>query len=173
MSRAASFQEMCVKTLKESGARLTKPRLALIDCLSHATVAMSPKEIFQRTEALLTKDKSESIDTVTVYRILDRFAELGLVHRVAPNGDYIACTHLACATSPHIMTRCVQCQAAREMHIPEDIIAPLLWFMRTQKKFEPKEHLFQLDGICENCRPAVDPATLSRSNHDHSHSHDH
>lgn len=150
MAKVDSFQEMCVKTLKESGARLTKPRLALIDCLANAKVALSPKEIFQRTESLL--EKSESIDTVTVYRILDRFAELGLVHRVSPNGDYIACTHLSCATSPHIMTRCIHCQAAAEMHIPEDIIAPLLWFMRTQKKFEPKEHLFQLDGVCEICR---------------------
>lgn len=149
MAKVDSFQDMCVKTLKKSGARLTKPRLALIDCLANAKAAMSPKEIFQKTESLL--EKSESIDTVTVYRILDRFAELGLVHRVSPNGDYIACTHLSCASAPHIMTRCTQCQAAAEMHIPEDIIAPLLWFMRTQKKFEPKEHLFQLDGICGDC----------------------
>ena len=150
MAKPDSFQEMCVKTLKESGARLTKPRLALIDCLANAKSALSPKEIFQRTELLL--EKAESIDTVTVYRILDRFCELGLVHRVAPHGDYIACSHLACESAPHIMTRCIQCQAAAEMHIPEDIIAPLLWFMRTQKKFEPKEHLFQLDGLCELCR---------------------
>ncbi|MES2746260.1 MAG: Fur family transcriptional regulator [Bdellovibrionota bacterium] len=163
MSRAGSFQEMCVKTLKESGARLTKPRMALIDCLANAKSALSPKEIFQRTESSLAKEKSESIDTVTVYRILDRFAELGLVHRVAPNGDYIACTHLSCATSPHIMTRCTQCQAAAEMHIPEDIIAPLLWFMRTQKRFEPKEHLFQLDGICEKCRPIVETTSVPHS----------
>ncbi len=149
MAKADTFQAMCVKTLKESGARLTKPRLALIDCLANAKSALSPKEIFQRTESLL--DKSESIDTVTVYRILDRFCELGLVHRVAPHGDYIACTHLSCQSAPHVMTRCIHCQAASEMHIPEDIVAPLIWYMRTQKKFEPKEHLFQLDGVCDEC----------------------
>ncbi len=171
MTRVTSFQDMCVKTLKESGARLTKPRLALIECLATAKSALSPKEIFQKTESLLAKEKSESIDTVTVYRILDRFAELGLVHRVAPNGDYIACTHLACDSSPHIMTRCISCQAAAEMHIPEDIIAPLLWFMRTQKKFEPKEHLFQLDGICEACRPQDPPHGMAKVQK-HSHSHD-
>jgi Fe2+ or Zn2+ uptake regulation protein len=152
MMRAASFQDMCVKTLKESGARLTRPRIALIDCLANAESALSPKEIFQRTESLLAREKAESIDTVTVYRILDRFAELGLVHRVAPHGDYIACSHLSCDSSPHIMTRCTSCQAAAEVHIPEDVIAPLLWYMRTQKRFEPKEHLFQLDGLCEACK---------------------
>ena len=165
MTRASSFQEMCVKTLKESGARLTKPRLALIDCLANANSALSPKEIFQRTEAALAKDSSDSIDTVTVYRILDRFAELGLVHRVSPHGDYIACTHLACESSPHIMTRCIQCQSAAEMHIPEAVIAPLLWYMRTQKGFEPKEHLFQLDGLCQDCWPA--DQTKAKHSHDH------
>jgi Fe2+ or Zn2+ uptake regulation protein len=150
MGKHESFQDLCLKTLKESGARMTKPRLALIDCLATAKVPLSPKEIFQKTEQLL--DKNDSIDTVTVYRILDRFTELGLVHRVAPHGDYVACTHLACSSSPHIMTRCIRCQSTQEIHIPEDVIAPMMWFMRTQKKFEPKEHLFQLDGLCETCQ---------------------
>lgn len=150
MGQGEKFEDLCVKTLKESGARLTKARLALIDCLAASRVPLSPKEIFQRTEASL--EKNDSIDTVTVYRILDRFCELGLVHRVAPNGDYVACTHLACDSSPHIMTHCIACQQASEIHIPEDIIAPLMWFMRTQKNFEPKKHLFQLDGLCDACR---------------------
>lgn len=150
MSKTASFKELCLKTLKESGARLTKPRLALIDCLEAARVPLSPKEILHRTEKAL--DGRETIDTVTVYRILDRFCELGLVHQVAPNGDYIACTHLACASSPHIMTFCTSCQAASEIHVPEAVMAPMMWYLKAQNGFEPKEHLFQLDGTCAACQ---------------------
>ncbi len=148
----SSFKDLCLKTLKESGARLTKPRLALIDCLAAARVPLSPKEILQRTE--LSLDAQESIDTVTVYRILDRFCELGLVHQVAPNGDYIACTHLACSASPHIMTFCTSCQTASEIHVPEAVLAPMLWFLKDKNGFEPKEHLFQLDGTCTRCKEA-------------------
>ncbi|MDQ3235188.1 MAG: transcriptional repressor [Pseudobdellovibrionaceae bacterium] len=149
MGSKESFQDICIRTLKESGARLTKARLALIECLSESKVPLSPKEILKRTEESL--DKSESIDTVTVYRVLERLYELGLVHRVAPDGEYIACTHLTCESEPHIMTRCVNCGKATEMHVPDDILSPLIWFMKTQKKFAPKKHLFQLDGLCESC----------------------
>ncbi len=150
VAKSESFKDLCIKTLKESGARVTKPRLALIDCLASARGPLSPKEILQKTEALL--DKSESIDTVTVYRILDRFAELGLVHQVAPNGDYIACTHLACEATPHIMTFCGQCETASEIHVPEAVIGPLLWYLKSEVGFEAKKHLFQLDGVCGECR---------------------
>jgi Fe2+ or Zn2+ uptake regulation protein len=149
MGTQESFQDICIRTLKESGSRLTKARIALIECLSESKVPLSPKEILERAEKSL--DKSESMDTVTVYRILDKLYELGLVHRVAPGGDYIACTHLSCQSMPHIMTHCVSCQKTNEIHVPEDILSPLMWFMKTQKKFEPKKHLFQLDGLCERC----------------------
>ena len=149
MAPADSFKDICVKTLKESGARLTRPRLALIDCLANSKTPLSPKEILKNTALQL--DKTESIDAVTVYRILDRFAELGLVHKVAPEGDYIACTHLACAATPHIMTRCIDCQTAREIHVPEEVMAPMLWYLKHHNQFEPKKHLFQMDGVCASC----------------------
>ncbi len=150
MGKSESFKDLCVKTLKESGARLTKPRMALIECLAHSKVPLSPKVILQKTAEQL--DEQESIDAVTVYRILDRFSELGLVHQVAPNGDYIACTHLACEASTHIMTHCTSCDAAREIHVPEEVLAPMLWYLKSQNQFEPKKHLFQLDGICARCQ---------------------
>ena len=144
-----SFQELCLKTLKDSGARLTRARMALIECLADADEPLAPKEILQKTQDRLKGQ--ESVDGVTVYRILDRFCELGLVHQVSPSGGYLACTHLACTEHPHIMTFCIKCQQATEIHVPDEVMAPLLWFLRSQNKFEPKKHLFQLDGICESC----------------------
>ncbi len=153
MSKSESFKDLCIKTLKESGARLTKPRLALIECLAHSQTPLSPKIILQKTAEQL--DENETVDSVTVYRILDRFAELGLVHQVAPNGDYIACTHLACEASTHIMTHCTECHTASEIHVPEEILAPMLWFLKSQNQFEPKKHLFQLDGLCSKCKAEI------------------
>ncbi len=153
MRKSENFKELCVKTLKESGARLTKPRMALIECLAQSKTPLSPKIILQKTAEQL--DEQETIDTVTVYRILDRFTELGLVHQVAPNGDYIACTHLACEDSTHIMTHCTDCNAVSEIHVPEEVMAPMLWFLKSQNQFEPKKHLFQLDGICSRCKVKV------------------
>ncbi len=158
-THSESFKALCLKTLKESGARVTKARLALIDCLAEAHDPLTPKAIMQQTQARLNGD--ETIDTVTIYRILDRFCELGLVHQVAPSGDYIACTHLACEEheNPHIMTFCTRCEQAAEIHVPSAILAPLMWFLRAQNKFEPKKHLFQLDGICSKCQAASEVPT--------------
>ncbi len=145
-----SFQELCLKTLKESGARLTRARMALIESLESAREPLAPKEILQKTQDRLKGQ--ETVDSVTIYRILDRFCELGLVHQVAPSGGYLACTHLACTEQPHIMTYCTQCRQADEIHVPDEVMAPLLWFLRSQNKFEAKKHLFQLDGTCASCR---------------------
>ena len=48
-----TFKDLCLKTLKDSGARLTKARLALIDCMEDSREPLSPKEILQKTQKLL------------------------------------------------------------------------------------------------------------------------
>ena len=139
--------DQCMAVLKASGNRVTEPRKAVIRCLVMATNALSPKEILAAVE----NDKTgPDIDQVTVYRILDTFSQLGLVHQVA-DGVYMACMHLDCRVELHALTRCQKCGAAEELDVPAEMISPLVWYLDHEVNFNHTSHFFQIEGICQRC----------------------
>jgi len=144
----SSYKEMCIELLRDSGARVTQPRLAVIECLADARHPLSPKQI-------LTKIKQNSdvadIDKVSVYRILEALLKLDLVHQVSPEGKFIACKHIDCSLALHILTRCTVCGNTTENDVPDQVLAPMRWYLQEKLKFEPKEHFIQVDGRCGVC----------------------
>jgi Fe2+ or Zn2+ uptake regulation protein len=148
-SYAQGFQEYAVKTLRKAGARLTKPRLAVIECFERSDEPMNAKEVILW---LTEHAESVEIDTVTTYRILEKFHEVGLLHQVAPSGKYIACTHFKCQETHHVLLRCQACQQVSEEHVPSELLASFFWFLEHKLNFVPKKHVFQLDGVCQGCR---------------------
>ncbi len=146
------YGQKCEKILRNSGAKITKPRLAVIKLLSTASGCLSPREILEEINSNSNNKSSPVIDQVSVYRILDTFLKLGLVHQVFPAGGYIACTHLNCKAGLHILIHCIECHNTEEVDIPGGIFSPLKWYIEQHKKFIPKNHLFQIDGTCAHCR---------------------
>ncbi len=146
------YSQKCEQILRDSGAKVTKPRLAVIKLLSTATDCLSPREILEEINLTSRKKSTQVIDQVSVYRILDAFLKLGLVHQVFPTGGYIACTHLNCKAGLHILIHCTECHNTEEIDIPGDIFSPLKWYIEQHKSFVPKNHLFQIDGTCMHCR---------------------
>jgi Fe2+ or Zn2+ uptake regulation protein len=153
MVQTKNFQSIATKVLKRAGARLTKPRLAVIECLEQNSAPLTTKEII---EAIQQDHQQVDIDPVTAYRILDRFCELGLVHQIAPSGRYLACTHLRCQEHYHVLLRCVTCHQVEERHVPQEVISPFFWYLSKNLQFQVQEHVFQLDGYCAGCRPGDD-----------------
>jgi len=145
---ATSYKEICVETLREGGARVTQPRLAVIDCLASATHPLSPKQILDSIEKNKT---TPDIDKVSVYRILEMMLKLDLVHQVGPEGKFIACKHIDCSLALHILTRCTVCGTTTENDVPDEVLAPMRWYLNEKLKFEPKEHFIQVDGRCSIC----------------------
>lgn len=143
------YIENCLQTLRESGARITAPRRLVIQCLADAKSPLSPREILQIVK---TAPDSGSLDQVSVYRILEALLELGLVHRVAPSGSFIACRHTTCVSTLHVLTRCTKCEKAVETDVPAKVVAPLLNYLKTDLKFLPQDHIFQIDGLCGSCQ---------------------
>ncbi len=146
------YGQKCEQILRNSGAKVTKPRLAVINLLSTVSDSLSPREILEEINSTSGKKSNQIIDQVSVYRILDTFLKLGLVHQVFPTGGYIACTHLNCKAGLHILIHCTECQNTEEIDIPGDIFSPLKWYIEQHKKFIPKNHLFQIDGTCAHCQ---------------------
>ncbi|MCB0339995.1 MAG: transcriptional repressor [Bdellovibrionales bacterium] len=144
----ADYVELCTKSLRDSGARVTQSRLAVIRCLDKAHEPLSPREILEKIEA---NDTLPNVDQVSVYRILETLLSLGLVHQVSPSGKFTACAHIDCPISLHVLVRCLTCGKTHELDVPEGVMAPLTWYLEHQVRFIPKEHFFQIDGACKDC----------------------
>lgn len=144
-----SFKFLALKTLKRSGARVTKARRAVIDCFEQRIEPMSAKDVISEVDKL-AGNKSD-VDPVTIYRILERFQALGLLHQIAPSGEYVACTHLRCQESRHVLLRCEVCGSVSEEHVPGDLLASFFWYLNESLNFDAKKHVFQVDGMCKSC----------------------
>jgi len=142
------FQAACLGALRKSGARITKTRRAVIDALSDTAVPLSAREIYEKIEKAKASDR---VDQVTVYRILEAFLERNLVHQVFPSGGYLPCFHHSCAEALHVLIRCSVCEKISELDIPQETLAPMIWFLKDEHGFMPDEHHFQLNGKCSNC----------------------
>ncbi len=138
------FVALCTERLKLSGARITKPRLAVMRCLAASTTALTPREI-------LAAIGGDELDQVTVYRVLETFSELGLVHQAGPAGGFVACTHLACDVALHILSHCKACDRTEEIDVPAEIMSPLRWYLTHEAKFRPEGHIMQVNGVCARC----------------------
>ncbi|KAB8033255.1 Fur family transcriptional regulator [Fluviispira multicolorata] len=143
-----SFYDIAVSSLKDSKYRITKPRLAVIECLADSKIPLSPKCIFENVQ----RKKNLNVDQVSVYRILETLMLLGLVHQVFPSGEYLSCS-TQCETNPnHIMLNCTQCGKVEEIHLEWSFIYKIFERIKTLSQFEPKKHILQIDGICSQCQ---------------------
>lgn len=147
------FVDAGTAILKKSGARITGTRQSVLRVLAGAEHPLSPKDILEKITA---SEDGSRIDQVSVYRILDTFLSLGLVHRVFPEGNFIACSHIGCTSLHHILLRCVGCQKSFEVDVPKETVAPIMWYLNNVESFTPSQHLFQLDGTCKACLTAAE-----------------
>lgn len=141
------FIESGIAALRADGARVTKSRKAVLEVLAAASTPITARELFSKFE----KD-GLSIDQVTVYRILEAFEELDLIHRVYPSGGFLACFHQGCCRSLHLMTHCTSCEVTAETHVPENSMKGLVEFLSKELEFEIVGHVLQVNGLCSKCR---------------------
>lgn len=143
-----SFHELAFEAMKQHNMRVTKSRVAVIQCLENAVVPLSPKSIYES----LLHEYHIKIDQVSVYRILEAFTQLNLIHQVFPSGDYLSC-HTRCETNPnHIILNCTKCNKVTEVHLDFQTIANIFSSVKDKFSFAALNHMFQIDGICKQCQ---------------------
>jgi Fur family transcriptional regulator, ferric uptake regulator len=140
--------------LRTAKTKVTKPRLAVLKCLGENDNPLNPKEILS---IIKSDSELEQTDLVTIYRILDTFSKLELVHQVHPSGGYLICGHPSCSKGTHILLTCNQCEQAIEVEIPNEIFSATQWYIESKFNFEINKHLFQIDGLCKSCKKTSKP----------------
>lgn len=135
----AQFRQM----LADNSYKVTKAREATFKLL------ISPEP--QSISAILTKAK-DTVDRVSVYRNIELFEKLGIVHRIYIGWKYkLELSDQFIAHHHHLV--CLGCgkiiDIEDEKHIDEFIHE-----VSEQYGFKPRRHQFEVDGYCRDCQAA-------------------
>ena len=144
------YVEVCLDSMKADGARLTKTRKAVLDCLAHTNTPLTPHEIMEQINTNNSKATSK-IDLVSVYRILKYLSDLSLVHQVGAEGGYFPCAHTTCKKEVHAILNCSNCNDTQELHIPDTMSSEIISFLKKTKNFTTNNHGFEIKGTCKKC----------------------
>ena len=137
-----TFTQASLELLKNADYKVTAPRRAVLSVLEKAETPLSAYDIEERIP------KSISVNVVTVYRILDLFEKLGIVHRTHTKEGYVRCDFEG-KQGCHYFAVCSRCGRTIE-------------FLRRNKcllkKIIPKDlpfrdlgHITEVSGICNRC----------------------
>jgi Fur family ferric uptake transcriptional regulator len=137
-----------VEALRQAGGRITKPRLAVLECLAASEQALSAAAVMSR---IRKNPGATELDLATIYRNLEALQGLGLVHRVGPNGEFVACGHAACEVDLHVIVHCQHCDRTEELDAPEELLGPVKKYIQRRTGYAFDEHFMQMSGSCGEC----------------------
>lgn len=129
------FQEHALDILKTNNQKITKTRLRILDQLAEIKQPLNPYE-------LIKQSTDSTIDITTIYRNLELFEKIGIVHKVQSLWWYLPCTHehKECSKS-HDIIICTSCNTINETHI-DSSTKTLLWLSQWP---------VELNGRCNSC----------------------
>ncbi|MBI4926896.1 MAG: transcriptional repressor [Anaerolineae bacterium] len=131
--------------LQESGYRRTDRCEAIVRAILASPRAMDPMELFDEARKDIPR-----LGLVTVYRTIQKLADLGLVERLHQEEG---CHRVLPATQGHQhFLVCSSCGTVT--YFAGDNLAGLFETIAAQTGFEIQEHWLQLFGLCPACRPA-------------------
>lgn len=129
------------KILTTHSCRVTKTREDIFALL------MSPEP--QSVRDLLEKS-SGSIDRVSLYRNLELFEKLGIVHRIYIGWKYKLELSDQFISHHHHLS-CLKCGSVIDIE-DEKHIEEFITQISSKFDFVPRRHQFEIDGYCKNCR---------------------
>ena len=130
--------------LKKCSLRDTQPRRLVLKALMAMQKPVSHKEIHEWIQK-----QDAAVSLVTVYRILEAFEEIGVIHRHPSSGGIIFCS-MSEEAGHHGFLSCEECGKVEEF-CNEDLCSHE---DRIAKKagFKPKHHMSEIIGVCSGCQ---------------------
>ncbi|MEU4032561.1 Fur family transcriptional regulator [Streptomyces collinus] len=140
MTRTATdLRDLCREQLRVRGARCTKARLSVLQVLAENGGHLGALQIHRRIS-----DGGGHLDVSTVYRTLERLAELGLVHHLAGTAQ----ATYGLAVHPHHHAVCTGCGVVAQIPVPA--VAEVLQAAASAMAFRPESLV--LSGLCPDCQ---------------------
>jgi Fe2+ or Zn2+ uptake regulation protein len=148
-----NFVNFASDKLKLNGLKITSPRKMVLEFLAVQDKAMTPYEIRK-----MLAGSGKKADVVTLYRILDEFENIGLVHKVVTLGRYVRCDehgevnnheHTANNDCHHYLI-CSSCQKVEE--VSGEDLRSLEKKISKITGFQIKSHTLEFLGLCKSCQ---------------------
>lgn len=130
---------------KLKGLRASKNRDDVICILQNGSTPVSVEDIYEKI-----KNQNNKISLSTVYRIIEKLVNLGIVHKVTTLDDNKALYEIIkdSHTHHHYMI-CVKCK--KMIPIDDCPVKELEKIIADKTGFNITGHKFELYGECENC----------------------
>lgn len=137
---SADYTNNFKKILRSNGYRFTDAREATFALL----INPEPQSISQ----ILAKAKGK-VDRVSVYRNIEVFEKLGIVHRIYVGWKYkIELSDEFIAHHHHLS--CLNCGKVIDIQ-DEQHIDTFIQEVASRSGFTPRRHSFEIDGYCADC----------------------
>lgn len=123
---------------------ITPQRLAILKSLPETG---QPISAYTLRDQLMNQAQRYNISTI--YRVLDFWVSLGVVHKIDSSSTYMLCQddhdhHL------HVIQTCTECD-----HVEEACEVSQALTLPTQPGFEPTpDQVIELKGVCKDCQQA-------------------
>lgn len=136
-----NFIQDSIQILKENDYKITGPRMAVLEILNKTEIPLSAYDIEERIP------ENIPINVVTIYRVLDVFEKVGIVHKIHTKEGYVRCDFEK-QKGCHTFAVCDQCGRADEFiqltcemekAIPKDL------------PYKSLRHLSEMAGTCNQC----------------------
>ncbi len=136
------------KKCQEAGGRFTDKRRDILANLIKAEHPLSAYDLADQYNL----DTGKRIQPMSVYRILDFFIEMQLVHKLPALNKYVVCSHLACQHNhqDQYFVVCKKCGNAKEISMNTNLSQELASSV-SSVGFQLVDAQFELSGLCKDC----------------------
>lgn len=140
-----SIQKEAREILTNTGYKVTNQRLRILEILlEHTDKHMSAEEIHE-----IVKENNKDIGLATVYRALELFEELDIIHKLN-FGDGRSRYELKEEDHHHHHLICTSCNEVYE--VAEDLLEQLEEKIEKSYRFKITGHHLKFFGICDVCK---------------------
>lgn len=131
-------------TIQRSGGRITVPTVIVASVLAASADHLTADDVIAETER-----QQPGIAPSTVYRVLQRLADLGLVEQIR---SAAGATFYHLLEAPHTHLICATCGAVSDLgHASEAALRSLAALVLREHDFELEAHHHALLGRCGGC----------------------
>ncbi|MBC7003170.1 transcriptional repressor [Photobacterium sp. BZF1] len=148
MSNIDALMEHAEQNCKARGKQLTVKRKQVLYGLLHSERALSAYELIDYCK----EQFEQSLQAMSVYRILEFLEQEHLVHKLKVSNKYVACSHILCDHEhgvPQFLI-CSKCNKIRELTIEQGMITHLQANAR-QEGFTVISPQLEINCVCDEC----------------------
>lgn len=128
---------------EERGARFTPLRARVYEILLQEDSSIGAYDLLDKLKLI-----EDSAKPPTVYRALDFFLDLGLVHKVESTNTFKACHHFGCSHPVQFLI-CDQCGDVQE--ISSNGVESTLAAKALENEFQIVSQTIEAHGTCKKC----------------------